>query len=97
MAEALCERQEESASLTTVHLIPAALVERAVEDLPVGTILVICDAEGARAATMAARVTSHKTAVFVGDLSDDNDRQSAVAFATEQFGDKEPKVYGTTS
>ncbi len=68
-----------------IRLIEAGEVEAAVDDLPMGTVVVVCDPDAERAANVAARVVGYRTAVFVGDLSLESDRDAAREFAAETF------------
>jgi len=68
-----------------IRLVGVDEVEAAVDDLPLGSVLVVCDSDGERAAAVAQRVVGYRTAVFVGDLSVKADRDAACEFASETF------------
>jgi len=68
-----------------VVILAAVDVEDAVEELPLRTVVVICDVDPEYAASVAQRVTAHRTAVFVGDPQDPADRAAAEVFGKEMF------------
>lgn len=71
-----------------VAIVPSAMVEKVVGEghLPFGTVVVVCDPDGDAAALVASRVTAFRTAVFVGTIDDDVQRELAESFCREMFG-----------
>lgn len=75
-------------------VVHADRVAEIVDSLPLGAVVVVCDVDGDRAAAVAERVTRHRTAVFVGDLSCAADREQADAFCRDMFGGAPTAIVG---
>lgn len=66
-----------------IQVLRADEVEATVGQLPVGTVVVVCDPDADRAAEVAGRVNGFRTAVFVGDISVEAERVAAEELGAE--------------
>jgi hypothetical protein len=68
-------------------IVPVDRVDSALDEIPPGTGLVIGDSDGISAVEAASRITSRRTAVFVGNLASGEERRAAEELGAEIFGD----------
>lgn len=76
-----------------IRVLEAAAVERSIKDLAPGTIVVVCDPDADAAAVAASRLTELRTAVFIGDITNDEDRIAVQEFAAETFSNDGEVVF----
>lgn len=70
-----------------ITLVPADAVEPAMAKVTSGSTVVVCGSDPESAAAAAARIQTHRTAVFVGNLADEADRRAVEEFCSETFGE----------
>ncbi len=75
-----------------IRLVGVDEVEAAAEDFPLGSVLIVCDSDGELAAAAANRVIGYRTAIFVGNLANETERDAALEFASETFPKDGPIV-----